>query len=115
MEKLDFRTLSSDERYSFRKRAISLIKSGKRQKEVAEFFGIRTNTVSDWMRSYKTQGLKGLRDNRKGPKSEDVKLLSKTQEREIQRMITDTMPDQLKLPFSLWTRNGVPIPFIQIQ
>ena len=107
MEKLDFRTLSSDERYNFRKRAISLIKSGKKQKEVAEFFGVRTNTVSDWMSLYKAQGLKGLRDHRKGPKSEDVKLLSKTQENQIQKMITDTMPDQLKLSFSLWTRKAV--------
>ena len=29
------------------------------------------------------------------------------QEKEIQRMIMDTMPDQLKLPFSLWTRKAV--------
>jgi len=107
MEKMDFRTLSSDERYRFRKRAITLIKSGKKQKEVAEVFGIRTNTVSDWVKSHKLLGTKGLRDNRKGPKSEDVKLLTKEQEKEIQKMIIDTMPDQLKLSFSLWTRKAV--------
>jgi len=107
MNKMDFRTLSSDERYNFRKRAITLIKSGKKQKEVAEFFGIRTNTVSDWVSLYKQLGVKGLKDNRKGPKSEDVKLLSKKQEIEIQKMIIDTMPDQLKLSFSLWTRKAV--------
>lgn len=107
MEKMDFRTLTSAERYVFRKRAISMIKSGLKQKEVAEIFGIRTNTVSDWMKSYNLLGLKGLKDNRKGPKSEDVKLLTKDQEKAIQKMITDTMPDQLKLSFSLWTRKAV--------
>ena len=67
MKKMDFRTLTSAERYVFRKRAISMIKSGLKQKEVAEIFGIRTNTVSDWMKSYNLLGLKGLKDNRKGP------------------------------------------------
>lgn len=104
---MDFRTLSNEERYRFRKRAIELIKSGKTQKEVARFFGIRANTVSDWVKSYKILGDKGLRDSRKGPKSEDLKLLSKSQEKEIQKMITDIMPDQLKLPYSLWTRKAV--------
>ena len=107
MEKIDFRTLSSEERYGFRKRAISLIKSGKKQKDIAELFGVRTTTVSDWKKSHKLLGDKGLRDRPRGPKSEDVKLLSKYQERLIQKMIIDTMPDQLKLSFSLWTRKAV--------
>lgn len=107
MEKMDFRTLSSDERFSFRNRAITLVKSGKKQKEVAEIFGVRTNTISDWMKTYHQQGIKGLKDKAKGPKSEDVKLLTLVQEQEIQKKITDTMPDQLKLPFGLWTRKAV--------
>jgi len=107
MEKVDFRKLSSQERNSFRKRAITLIKSGKRQKEVAELFGIRTNTVSHWVKSYRLIGAKGLKDKPKGPNSEDLKLLSKKQEIEIQDMITDVMPDQLKLPYGLWTRKAV--------
>jgi len=101
MGKMDFRTLSSDERFSFRKRAITLVKSGKKQKEIAEIFGVRTNTISDWIKDYKQQGIKGLKDRPKGPKSEDVKLLTLVQERDIQKKITDTMPDQLKLPFGL--------------
>ena len=107
MEKMDFRTLSSDERYRFRKRAISLLQSGRKQKEVAELFGVRNNTVCTWVKQHKQHGLKGLKDKIKGPKSEDLKLLSKKQEHEIQKMIVDTMPDQLKLPYSLWTRKAV--------
>jgi len=107
MEKMDFRTLSSQERYVFRKRAITLIKSGKKQKEVALLYGIRTATVSEWVKSYKLLGNKGLRDKVRGVKSEDKKLLSKHQEKSIQKMITDVMPDQLKLPYALWTRKAV--------
>ena len=107
MEKMDFRKLSSEERYILRLRGINLIKSGKKQKEVASIFGVRTSTVSSWMKAYKAEGLKGLKDNSRGVKSEDRKLLSAKQEKEIQRMILDTMPDQLKLPYSLWTRKAV--------
>lgn len=107
MEKVDFRTLSSNERYQFRKRSITLIKSGKTQKYVAKLFGVRENTVSNWNKAYKLKGLKGLRDKPKGPKPEDVKLLSKAQEKEIQKMIIDTMPNQLKLSYGLWTRKAV--------
>ena len=107
MEKMDFRTLSSQERYVFRKRAIELIKSGKKQKEIAELYGVRTATVSGWLKSYKLQGVKGLKDKIRGVKSEDKKLLNSKQEKLIQKMITDVMPDQLKLPYALWTRKAV--------
>lgn len=107
MEKNDFRKLSSDERYSFRKRAISLIKTGEKKKDVALIMGVRPSTVSDWVSLYKFEGVKGLRDTKRGVKSEDKKLLSSKQELEIQSMILDTMPDQLKLSYSLWTRKAV--------
>lgn len=104
---MDFRKLSSEERYTLRLRGINLIKSGKKQKEVASIFGVRESTVSSWVKAYKKKGLKGLEDNPRGAKSEDKKLLSSTQEKKIQKMILDTMPDQLKLPYALWTRKAV--------
>ena len=107
MEKFDFRKPTSNERLNFRKRGIILIKSGKTQKEVAKIFGVRENTVSSWVKSYKSSGLKGLEDIKRGVKSEDKKLLSSQQEIGIQKMIIDKMPDQIKLPFALWTRKAV--------
>lgn len=107
MEKTDFRKLTSSERYQFRKRAVTLVKSGKKQKEVASLFGVRTATVSSWMKAYRLEGNKALKDNTRGVKSEDKKLLSTTQEKEIQKMIIDVMPDQLKLDYALWTRKAV--------
>lgn len=104
---MDYRTLSSEQRYSFRLRAIDLIKAGKTQREVASIFGVRPNTVSNWNKSYKKEGLKGLKDKPKGLKPGDKKLLSAKEEKAIQKMILDTMPDQLKLPYSLWTRKAV--------
>ncbi len=62
MEKLDFRTLSSQERLTYRKRAISLIKSAKSKKDVAIIFAVRHNTVCEWVKQYNLKGAKGLHD-----------------------------------------------------
>lgn len=107
MEKTDFRTLSNSEKYQIRKRGIDLRKSGKTQKFIAEIFGVREGTVSDWVKAYKAEGLKGLKDKKRGVSSEDKKLISRLQEKQIQSMIIDVMPDQLKLPYALWTRKAV--------
>jgi len=95
MEKIDSRKLSPEQRYAQRKFAIRLKKSGKKHQEIAKIIGVRANTISSWIKSYRLGGFKALKENKCGVKSEDKKLLSDTQELEIQKMITDTMPDQL--------------------
>lgn len=107
MRKLDFRTIDEQTRYAFRKQAIELIKSGKKKGEVALIIGVKAGTISDWWKSHKQDGVKGLRAKKKGAKSEDRKLLTDEQEQQIQKMIVDKMPDQLKLDFALWTRKAV--------
>lgn len=107
MEKQDFRKLGSQERFVIRKRAIVLINNGTKQKEVAEIFGVRISTVNAWVKSFKADSTNGLNDEKRGVKPEGKKLLSSEQEKAIQKMIIDKMPDQLKLSFSLWTRKAV--------
>lgn len=107
MEKTDFRKLSVSERFQFRKRAVTLVKTGKTQKEVASLFGVRTATVNSWIKAYKQDSDKGLKEKVRGVRSEDKKILSSLQEKTIQKMIIDVMPDQLKLDFALWTRKAV--------
>ena len=107
MEKIDFRTLTEQERLGFRKQAIKLIKAGRKKGEVAEIIGVRPSSISFWWKDYQINGLKGLESKKKGVKSEDRKLLNKKQEQEIQYLITDKMPEQLKLDFALWTRKAV--------
>ena len=107
MEKVDFRCLPEHERIVIRKTAIKLIRSGKKKKDVAALFGVKPGTLSDWVKKHKEQGLKGLKAKKRGVKSEDKKLLSIEQENQIQQMIVDKMPDQLKLDYALWTRKAV--------
>jgi transposase len=101
MEKEDFRTIEDTIRSSYRKKAINLIKKG----EIAILFGVNKNTVSNWCKQYEATG--SFKSKKKGVKSEDKKLISNTQEKAIQLMIIDKMPDQLKLDYALWTRKAV--------
>ena len=68
-------------------------------------FCVNKNTVSNWVKHYNETGSFKLKI--KGVKSEDKKLLSLSQEKSIQLMIVDKMPDQLKLDYELWTRKAV--------
>lgn len=107
MEKTDFRSVDSSTRNAIRKRAIKMIATGMQKKKVAELFCVNQNTITNWVKSHKAVGLMGLIDNKRGVSSESKKLLSSKQESLVQKMILDTMPDQLKLPYSLWTRKAV--------
>ncbi len=107
MKKQDFRSFDSATRNKVRKLAIRKIESGVQKKIVADFFNVNPNTITNWVKKYKKNGTKGLKDNKRGVRSEDKKLLSKEQEKAIQKMIIDVMPDQLKLPYGLWTRKAV--------
>ncbi|MCO5247827.1 MAG: helix-turn-helix domain-containing protein [Chitinophagales bacterium] len=107
MEKLDLRKLDEQEILGIRKSAIRLIESGMSQKAVCKKLGLRPNTLNDWNKKYKSKGVKGLHSGKRGARSEDRKLLSSKVERQIQKMIIDKMPDQLKLDYALWTRKAV--------
>ncbi len=57
-----------------------------------------------WTR-YKNGGTKGIKSKKCGVR--DGKKINGQQSAEIRRLIKDKMPDQLKLPFGLWTREAV--------
>ncbi|MFH2024372.1 MAG: IS630 family transposase, partial [bacterium] len=80
---------------------------GKTQQEIADNFGVHLNTVGNWWRSYQKEGKKALHVNKRGLKSGQGRVLTAEQEKEIQQMIIDKTPDQLKLPFVLWDRKAV--------
>jgi transposase len=107
MKETDLRKQPDDVRNYMRKRAIRLMKAGKTQQEIADNFGVHLNTVGSWWRNYQKEGKKALHVNKRGLKSGQGRLLTAEQEKEIQKMIIDKTPDQLKLPFVLWDRKAV--------
>lgn len=107
MEKFDLRSASKEEKEAIRKRAILMHEQGKWNYEIRAALGVNKNSVSNWISTYNSEGIKGLKEKPRGRKKGECRLLSTQQENQVQRWIQDKMPDQMKLPFGLWTRKAV--------
>ncbi len=107
MENFDLRSATEAEKQGIKKRAIAMHKSGKKNIEIIESLGVNKNSVTNWIKAYKRDGAQGLVSRTRGLKQGDNRLLDVEQEKQVQKWITDKMPDQMKLPFGLWTRKAV--------
>lgn len=107
MGKYDLRNAKKEEKEALRLIAIKLHKQKKSQKEISILLNIHKNTIYKWVKRYKNDGIKGLKDQKQGHDEGIGRLLSAKQEKEIRDMIIDKMPEQLKLPFGLWTRKAI--------
>ena len=107
MEKTDARRLPKESLNLLKDQTIRLLKQGHKQVTVAQILGIRAATVSEWRSKYKQGGKKALHTKKRGVKTGQGRVLTADQEKEIQQMIIDKTPDQLKLPFILWDRKAI--------
>lgn len=107
MEKIDARSLSPDAQEALRKRAVHAVLGGMKQKDVAVALGVSAYIVSQWMKAYHQAGESALNARKKGPAKGTGARLTAAQTATIRRLIVDKCPDQLKLPFYLWTREAV--------
>lgn len=107
MEKTDFKKLSPEAQYEVRKAAVRMANTEKTQEETAAFFGVTRRTITNWVKAYRKEGAKGLRSEKRGRKEGEQRTITRDQEREIQKLIIDKCPEQLKLPFALWSRKAV--------
>ncbi len=104
----DARKLSQETQEALRKRAIKLVEIDHRPvKETAFFLGIARGTVQKWLKVYRANGEAAIVKKQRGRRVGEQSILSTSQCKIIQRFITDRCPDQLKMPFALWTRKSV--------
>ena len=108
MAQRDARTLSPEAQEALRKRAVEAhVVGGMKQKDVAAAFGVSAYIVSQWVKRYRAAGEAALDARPKGPAKGSGTLLSSGQAKAIRQLIVDKCPEQLKLPFFLWTRDAV--------
>lgn len=107
MEKQDTRKLKPEVQQQLRNQAIRLRKSGRTYAEIAEIIGVHLTNVCKWWKAYERGGKKAVNHKQRGRPKGACRTLTKDQEKEIQAAIRDRCPDQLKLPFALWTRIAV--------
>jgi len=107
MKKQDTRKLSQEVQDQLRKQAVRLRKKGMTYRGIADILGVNHNTVSRWCKMYESGGARALESKTRGRREGSGRTLEPAQEAEIQKLILDRTPDQLKLTFALWTRPAV--------
>lgn len=105
MEKVDARSIPAAAQERVRHLAVKAVLAGKKQVEAAKIFGVTRQAVGRWLKAYRSGGSPALKAKRQGrPKGGS---LLPWQAAQIAKAVVDHYPDQLKLPFYLWTREAV--------
>jgi len=103
----DFRKLPPSTQAELRRVAVNMVRSGHSRIEAADAVGVNRRFVGEWVQAFEQGGEAGLAGGKRGRRPGEQKALSPRQEALIRRLIVNKCPDQLKLPFALWTREAV--------
>jgi transposase len=104
--KADARKLDVATQTHLRRSVVQAVRGGMSQTQAAQVFGASLRAVNKWMGLDRAGGLRALRPKRRGRRAGDGRLKA-AQAARIRQLIIDSLPDQLKLPFYLWTRAAV--------
>ena len=107
MDKPDARKLSQAVQESLRQQAIRLHEQGRSWQEVSEIVGVNICTARAWGRRYQSEGEAGLASGKRGRRQGEGRSLLLATELHIRDLVAAHRPDQLDLPFALWTRRAV--------
>lgn len=107
MEFIDLRKLNRDELATVRRQVVRLKQKGLKGKEIESLTGVRVTRISEIWSTYKKGGHEAIAPKKSGRKFGTCTLLTKQQEKEIRKIIVDNTPDQVKMSFSLWTRQAI--------
>jgi transposase len=103
---IDTRKLSPSTQESIRRKAVAAVNAGMSQTQAGEVFGVAQKTIWMWLKAFRAGGPDALKSRKRGPKGE-CGTLKGWQAAAICSVIRDRHPEQLKLPFVLWTAGAV--------
>ncbi len=108
MERTDFRSIGWKAQEALRERAVYLVlHEGMRQGEAARAVGVHRQAVNRWLQRHQDAGAEGLLDGRRVSPRRGCGILTASQARRVQGWIANKCPDQMQLPFALWTAQAV--------
>lgn len=104
--KTDARRLDAATQAHLRRLVVLAVRDGIKQTEAARQYQVSLRAVNKWVALDKAGGLKALKPGRRGRPKGGGRLNAR-QALRIRRLVVGKTPDQLKLPFYLWTRAAV--------
>jgi transposase len=99
--------MSNEAKYELRKQIVRLKKQGKSTNETEELTGAKKRHIQSTWKKYLEGGIAGIKAHKTGRPKGSNRKLTKAQELEIQKIIIDKHPEQLKLKGFLWDRKGI--------
>lgn len=73
----------------------------------AHSLGVNRKTATQWLRDYRTRGVKALTQERRGRRVGTKRTLSAEQEKKVKRQVEKSTPEEIGLPYPLWTRDVI--------
>jgi transposase len=107
MKPMDMRKLPAAAQEERRRQAIGLRESGLTYEAIAMQVGLTRTGVFNICRRVAEQGRAGLASQPRGPAAGTGRFLAPEQEAQIRAEISQRTPDELGLPFALWSRAAV--------
>ena len=107
MKHVDMRKLPAAAQEERRRQVIGLRQAGLTYGEIAAQVGLTQTGVFDICKRYSERGKAGLKTGQRGPDPGYGRLLTAEQEAETPDLIRRHTPDELDLPFALWSRAAV--------
>jgi transposase len=107
MKHVDMRKLPAAAQEERRRQVIGLRQAGMTYDAVAAQVGLTRTGVFDICKRFAERGAAGLKSGPRGPEPGMGRFLDAAQEAEIRDLIRRRTPDELDLPFALWSRAAV--------
>lgn len=105
MKQKDARFLHPVIQQELRHRAIEAYSNGVKKKDIPKLLGVSRQSVWVWLKTYSISGEKALKIKKRG-RPEGCQL-KPWQSAQIVKTIKNYCPDDLSMPFFLWTRESV--------
>src|SRR4028119_90553 len=107
MKHVDMRKLPAAAQEERRRQVIGLRQAGITYDAIAAQVGLTPTGVFDICKRYAERGAAGLKTGPRGPEPGRGRFLDAEQEAEARDLIRRHTPDELDLPFALWSRAAV--------
>src|SRR3954471_22828433 len=108
MDGRDFRGIGRPAQEELRRRALFLVEhEGVTQAQAALAVGVRRQTVNVWPRRCRERGEEGVLDGRRVSPRRGKGRLTAEEADKVRAWVVEQAPDQLELPFALWTSRAV--------